>query len=54
MAKGKYITMKSWRINKAEELGIAPTSVAGRIHKGKLKVPKTIRKNKRVVLVYSE
>lgn len=49
-----YVTMKQWCIEKAAELGVATGTVYNMISKGRLVVPLTVRKNKRVVMVAVE
>ena len=45
------ITMKQWRIEMAERLGVKPITVAGMLRRGALPRPKVERINARVVFV---
>ena len=45
------ITMKQWRIEMAERLGVKPITVAGMMRRGALPRPKVERINARVVFV---
>ena len=45
------ITMKQWRIEMAERLGVKPITIAGMMRRGALPRPKVVRVNARVVFV---
>jgi hypothetical protein len=46
-----YVTMKRWRIETALRFGVKPETVSNWLWSGKLSLPPTIRKNRRVVFV---